>query len=80
MNWLEAIAVLVLFVGLGGGAFLVAQRPSFWIGLGKAVVTAFLPAIVKVVSKRMRPEQEAAFRDCNRRGGQWDHIRKKCKN
>lgn len=79
MNWLYALAILVLFVGLGGGAFLVAQRPSFWIGLGKAVVTAALPAIVKVVSKRMTPEQEKALQDCRRRGGEWDHIRKKCK-
>lgn len=79
MNWLEAIAVLVLFVGLGGGAFLVAQRPSFWVGLGKAVVTAALPAIVKVVSKRMTPEEEAAFQKCLKRGGHWDHIRKKCR-
>ncbi len=79
MTWLEAIAVLILFLGLGGGAFMVAQRPSFWIGLGKAAFTAALPAIVKVLSKRMTPEQEAALRDCHRRGGEWDHIRKKCK-
>lgn len=79
MPWLEVLAVLVLLVGLGGGAFLVAQRPSFWIGLGKAAITAALPAIIKAVSKRMTPEQEAAFQDCIRRGGEWDYIQKKCR-
>lgn len=80
MNWLEVLAVLVLFVGLGSGAFLVAQRPSFWIGLGKAALVAALPALIKYVSQRMTPEQEAAFQKCIKRGGEWDHIRKKCRD
>ena len=32
MSWQEAIAFGVVLVGLGAGAFLVAQRPAFWIG------------------------------------------------
>lgn len=79
MTWLEALAIVVLLLGLGGGAFLVAQRPSFWVGLGKAAITAALPAIIKAVSQRMTPEEEAAFQKCLKRGGQWDHIRKKCR-
>ena len=75
MSWLEIAVVLVLLLGLGGGAFLVAQRPSFWLGLATAVFTAVLP----LLAKRMTPEQEKAMQDCHRRGGEWDHIRKRCK-
>lgn len=79
MTWLEVLAIAVLLLGLGGGAFLVAQRPSFWVGIGKAAFAAALPAIVKAVTQRMTPEEEAAFHKCMKRGGQWDHIRKKCR-
>lgn len=79
MTWFEVLALAIMLIGLGGGAFLVAQRPSFWIGLGKAALTAALPAIVEVMSKRMTPEEEAAFQKCLKRGGQWDHIKKKCR-
>ena len=75
MSWLEIAVVLVLLLGLGGGAFLVAQRPSFWLGLATAVFTTVLP----LLAKRMTPEQEKAMQDCHRRGGEWDHIRKRCK-
>ena len=29
MSWQEGFAVAVVFLGLGAGAFLVAQQPSF---------------------------------------------------
>ena len=31
MSWEEGVAVAVVLFGLGAAAFLVAQRPSFWI-------------------------------------------------
>ncbi len=34
MSWQEGVAVTVVLIGLGAGAFLVAQRPTFWIGFG----------------------------------------------
>lgn len=80
MNWLEIAAIVVLLLGLGAGGFLVAQRPSFWIGLGTELLKGAFPLIVKTVSKRMTPEQEAAFQACVRRGGEWDHAKKKCKD
>ena len=79
MNWIEIAAIAVLLIGIGAGGFLVAQRPTFWLGLASAGFRAALPFIVKYVGKRMSPEQEKAFQDCVRRGGEWDHIRKRCK-
>lgn len=75
MNWLEIAAIAMLFVGIGAGGFLVAQRPTFWWGLGVVAFKAALPYLMR----RMTPEQEKAFQDCMRRGGQWDHVNKRCK-
>lgn len=75
MTWLEIAAIVVMLIGVGAGGYLVAQRPTFWIGLATAMFTALLP----LLAKRMSPEQEKAFQDCLRRGGEWDHIRKRCK-
>lgn len=75
MNWLEIAAIVVLLIGIGAGGFLVAQRPSFWFGLGIVMFKASLPFLMK----RMTPEKEQEWRDCIRRGGEWDHHRKRCK-
>ena len=75
MNWIEIAAVAMLLIGIGAGGFLVAQRPSFWRGLGAAMLKAALPFLMK----RMPPEKEQEWRDCIRRGGEWDHHRKRCK-
>jgi len=74
MNWIEVAAVLVFLVGIGAGGFLVAQRPKFWLGMLGAVVKSVLP----ILTKRMPPEQEAAWRDCIRRNGKWNHQKKRC--
>jgi hypothetical protein len=79
VNWLEIAAIVVLLIGIGAGGFLVAQRPSFWIGLVTAVARPVLPLLVALVAKRMPPEKEQEWRDCIRRGGEWDHHRKRCK-
>jgi hypothetical protein len=75
MSWLEISAIVVLLIGIGAGGYLVAQRPSFWWGLGVAAFRAALPFILK----RMSPEKEKEWQDCIRRGGEWDHFRKRCK-
>ena len=46
----------------------VAQRPSFWIEFGSRVAKALLPLAWRYVSKRMPPEEEAAWREAERRG------------
>jgi hypothetical protein len=78
VTWQEAIAVVVILAGLGGGAFLVAQRPTFWIEFGARLFKAVLPRIVGYVTKRMPENQERAWRECERRGGRWNHRTRKC--
>ena len=58
----------MVLLGLGAGAFLVAQRPSFWIEFGARVAKALLPLAWRYVTKRMPPEEEAAWRQAERRG------------
>lgn len=76
MTWQEVIATIVVLLGLGAGAFLFAQRPSFWIEFGVRLGQRLWPLLIK----RMSPEKEKEWRDCIRRGGEWDHRRKKCKD
>ena len=68
MSWQEGVAVTVVLLGLGAGAFLVAQRPSFWIEFGVRLGKALLPLAWRYVSRRMSPEEEAAWRQAERRG------------
>ena len=39
-----------------------AQRPSFWIEFGARLGKALLPLMWRYVSKRMSPDEEAAWR------------------
>ena len=79
MNWIEIAAIVVLLIGIGAGGFIVAQSPTFWLGLIRAAVQPVLPLLLALVAKRMTPEKEQEWRDCLRRGGEWDHHRKRCK-
>lgn len=79
MTWQEGVAVAVVLAGLGAGAFLVARRPSFWIEFGGRLFKAFLPYAITYITRRLPREKEAEMRACLRRGGEWDHIRKRCK-
>jgi cyanate permease len=75
VNWLKIVAIVILLLGLGGGGFLAAQRPTFWLGIAGAIFEFSLP----VLAKRMPPEKEAEMLACIRRAGQWDNIKKRCK-
>ena len=70
MSWQEGVAVTVVLLGLGlgAGAFRVAQRPSFWIEFGARLGKTLLPLAWCYVSRRMSPEEEAAWRRAERRG------------
>ena len=68
MNWQEGVAVAVVLIGLGAGACLVAKRPSFWIELGSRLGRLLLPKALKYLTRRMPPEEEAAWRQAERRG------------
>jgi hypothetical protein len=76
VTWQEVIATIVVLLGLGAGVVLFAQRPSFWIEFGVRLGQRLWPLLIK----RMSPEKEKEWRDCIRRGGEWDHRRKKCKD
>lgn len=78
MNWIEIAAIAALLVGVGAGGFLVAQRPSFWLGLASAAIRPLLPLIKDYVLRRNSPDVEKAMQDCIRRGGKWDNFRKRC--
>ena len=67
MSWQEGVAVAVVLLGLGAGAFLVAQRPSFWLEFGMRLGEALLPALLHYATRRMPPRDEAAWRDAERR-------------
>ena len=77
MSWQEVVAVAVVLLGLGAGAFLVAQRPSFWIELVLRLSKALLPLAWRYVSKRMPPEEEAAWLQAERRGQGDEWLKKR---
>ena len=79
MNWIEIAAIVALLIGIAAGGFLVAQRPTFWLGLIRAAVQPLVPLLLALVAKRMPPEKEREMQDCIRRGGEWDPVRKRCK-
>lgn len=79
MNWLEIVAIAAVLTGVGAAGFLVAQRPSFWWGLGVVAFRAALPKILTYTMTRNTPEIEEKMRECYRRGGEWDNFKKRCK-
>ena len=79
MSWLEIALIIAALAGVFAGAALIAQRPSFWLGIGTAMAKAGMPYLITYIARSMTPEQQKAFQDCVRRGGEWDPIRKRCK-
>jgi hypothetical protein len=78
MTWQEGVGIALVCIGLLGGAFVVAQRPAFWIEFGARLIQRLAPRIVAYLTKRMDPVTEARWRECERRGGKWDHRKKRC--
>ncbi len=68
MSWQDGAAVTVEFLALGAGAFLVAQRLSFWIEFGSRLVKALLPLAWRFATNRVPPEEEAEWRQAETRG------------
>lgn len=79
MNWLEIAAIGMVLLGVGAAGFLVAQRPSFWWGIATVAVQTGIKAALPYLLKRLPSEKEEEMRRCLRSGGEWDHIRKRCK-
>ena len=80
MNWLEVAGVVLVVAGLLGGLIIAAQRPVFWVEFGTRLLARLWPLFLTYITKRMPPEKEKEWRDCVRRGGEWDHRRKRCKD
>ncbi len=78
MTWLEIAALVVLLLGVGAGGFLVAQRPTFWVGIGGVLLKAIIPYLVTYITRRMPPEDELRWRQCQSRGGRWNTRTRKC--
>ena len=77
MSWQEGVAFAVVLLGLGAGAFLMAQRPSFWIEFGRRLGKILLPLAWRYVSRRMPPEEEAEWRAAERRGQGEEWLRQR---
>lgn len=71
MDLLAGLALLVFFCV---AAYFAARSPAFWVGLAKEVAKSIAP----IIAKRMPPDQEAAWRDCVRRNGKWNHQKRRC--
>lgn len=65
MTWIDGVLIAAAILGFAAGGFLVARSPSFWVGLGMVLFKAILP----VIMKRKTPEEEAAWRKEELRGG-----------
>ena len=64
MNWLNLGLSVAVLLGAAAGTALVVRSPSFWLGMGRAVLMAVLPVLLR----RMPPEEEAAWRKRVSRG------------
>ena len=51
MTWLEIAALCFLFLGIAAGGYLVATRPTFWLGLGTVLLTKAWPYISAYVTR-----------------------------
>ena len=70
MNKIWVLAIGLFFLSaLFVGVMIVAQSPNFWYGLLAAMVVAALPFF----TKRMKPEDEKAWREAEKkgRGDEW---------
>lgn len=63
MDWMSVLAVLIFFIGIGAGGFVVARSPTFWIGFGKEMLSKILPVLISFVLKRKSPEEEKKWRE-----------------
>ncbi len=89
MHWLEVAGIvfgLLGFFAIGGVlAFRVYRNPFLLAGLLPVIWDHVKPALIRHVvplflnlTKRMPPEEEAEWRDCQKRGGRWNHHTRRC--
>jgi len=76
---LDTLLIIIVLLGAFAGAFMFFRSPHAYIAFGTIAIEKLKPVIFAYLLKRMSPEKEKEFRDCMRRGGEWDHVRKRCK-
>ena len=89
MSWLETAIIIFGLLGFAAMGAVLALRiyrnpflltgliPVVWAHVKPAFLKHVWPLLLKAFG-RMDPADEARWRDCERRGGKWDHMRKKC--
>ena len=78
MTWQEGVGIALVCIGLLGGAYAVAQRPTFWIEFGARLFQRLAPRIVAYLTKPESDEVRKARQRCERMAGKWDPVRKRC--
>lgn len=78
MTWLEVALIAAVIVGVGCAGFLVAQRPAFWLSMGRELAKRLWPFVLAYVLKRNDAETEERMRACIRSGGKWNNLKKRC--
>jgi hypothetical protein len=86
MTWIETFAIifgLLGFFAMGAVlAFRVYRNPFLLTGLVPVLWAHVKPVLVKHVLPyflgRMDEDTERAWRECERRGGKWNHRKKRC--
>jgi hypothetical protein len=54
----DTLLLAAAMTGVAAAAFMVARSPVFWFGLGKVIVAALMPAILKATKpKNFTPKQ-----------------------
>lgn len=78
MNSVDLTLFLIVLAGVFAGAIMIIRQPLFWFGLIKAAFSSAFPLALSYITKRMNPEVEKAWRDCQKRGGKWNSRTRRC--
>ena len=71
--------VAAVLIGVGAAAFLVMRSPAFWGDVATELATKAWPQLLRLLTKRMPPEEEAEMRREYRagRGDEWLRNRRR---
>jgi hypothetical protein len=62
VTWIDILVWAALLIGIAAGGYIVARHPAFWISFGTQLFWKIWPYVWPIISKRMTPEEEAAWR------------------
>jgi hypothetical protein len=73
VNWLTIALIGAVLVGSAAGTALIVRNPTFWYDMAAAAVVAAMPFFMK----RMKPDEEAAWREAQKQGRGDEWMRKR---